>query len=214
MEFVCLGGFRNVRGVYGWNGLKLELDEMQYDFSISYEIKCESDDPKNVKMVLEKFLNENGVEYSYYEVSKFAVCRFGKLSEDCSRYGSENVNDNILVKVASVYGDARIHVEKEQEDLNRLLSSQSMACDREEEKALSIVIRFRGNSENGFIGDPVENVCCLVLGGIVKTEAAVCLCTTLRLKLLNLNIFIPLALQALITCGKTPPPGFICSPLT
>ncbi|KAF9621369.1 hypothetical protein IFM89_020028 [Coptis chinensis] len=47
-----------------------------------------------------------------------------KLSEDCSRYGSENANDNILVKAASVYGDARIHVEKEQEDLNRLLSSQ------------------------------------------------------------------------------------------
>ncbi|KAF5207319.1 Sh3 domain-containing protein [Thalictrum thalictroides] len=47
-----------------------------------------------------------------------------KLSEDCCRYGSENVNDNILAKAASVYGDARIHVEKEQEDLNRLLSSQ------------------------------------------------------------------------------------------
>ncbi|KAF9616690.1 hypothetical protein IFM89_031707 [Coptis chinensis] len=74
MEFVCLGGFRNVRGVYDWNGLKLELDETQYDFSISYEIKCESDNPENVEMVLEKFLNENGVEYSYSEVSKFAVC--------------------------------------------------------------------------------------------------------------------------------------------
>ncbi|PIA30047.1 hypothetical protein AQUCO_05700034v1 [Aquilegia coerulea] len=47
-----------------------------------------------------------------------------KLSEDCCRYGSENVNDNILAKAASVYGDARIHVEKEQEDLNKLLSSQ------------------------------------------------------------------------------------------
>ncbi|KAF9592294.1 hypothetical protein IFM89_013520 [Coptis chinensis] len=124
MEFVCLGGFRNVRGVYDWNGLKLELDETQYDFSISYEIECESDDPENVKMALEKFLNENSVEYSYSEVSKFAVCRSGKLSEDCSRYGSENVNDNILVKATSAYGDARIHVEKEQEDLNRLLTSQ------------------------------------------------------------------------------------------
>ncbi|KAF9590579.1 hypothetical protein IFM89_035897 [Coptis chinensis] len=81
MEFVCLGGFRNVRGVYDWNGLKLELDETQYDFGISYEIECESDDPENVKMVLEKFLNENGVEYSYSEVSKFAVFRSGKLPE-------------------------------------------------------------------------------------------------------------------------------------
>ncbi|KAF9615845.1 hypothetical protein IFM89_026733 [Coptis chinensis] len=78
MEFVCLGGFRNVRGVYDWNGLKLELDKTQYDFSISYEIECESDDPENVKML----------------------------------------------KPKRRYGDARIHVEKEQEDLNRLLSSQ------------------------------------------------------------------------------------------
>ncbi|CAN0842143.1 36.4 kDa proline-rich protein, partial [Linum grandiflorum] len=63
------------------------------------------------------------------------------------------------------------------------------------------------------LGDPVENVCCPVLQGLLELEAAVCLCTTLRLKLLNLNIFIPLALQALITCGKTPPPGFVCPPL-
>ncbi|KAL2475093.1 SH3 domain-containing protein [Abeliophyllum distichum] len=47
-----------------------------------------------------------------------------KLSEDCSKYGVENANDQILAKAASIYGDARIHVEKEQEDLNRLLFNQ------------------------------------------------------------------------------------------
>ncbi|CAB4306737.1 unnamed protein product [Prunus armeniaca] len=47
-----------------------------------------------------------------------------KLSEDCSRYGAENTNDKILAKGASIYGDARKHVEKEQEDFNKLLSSQ------------------------------------------------------------------------------------------
>ncbi|KAF7840398.1 SH3 domain-containing protein 3 [Senna tora] len=47
-----------------------------------------------------------------------------KLSEDCCRYGAENVSDKILAKAASVYGDARKHVEKEQEEFNRLLSSQ------------------------------------------------------------------------------------------
>ncbi|GER42757.1 SH3 domain-containing protein [Striga asiatica] len=47
-----------------------------------------------------------------------------KLSEDCSRYGVENANDEILSKTASVYGDARKHVEKEQEDFNRLLFTQ------------------------------------------------------------------------------------------
>lgn len=63
------------------------------------------------------------------------------------------------------------------------------------------------------LGNPVENACCPVLKGLLELEAAICLCTTIRLKLLNLNIFIPLALQALITCGKTPPPGFVCPPL-
>ncbi|KAG5564358.1 hypothetical protein RHGRI_000527 [Rhododendron griersonianum] len=61
------------------------------------------------------------------------------------------------------------------------------------------------------LGDPVANECCPVLAGLVELEAAVCLCTTLKLKVLNLNIFLPLALQLLITCGKTPPPGFTCS---
>ncbi|GMQ07141.1 hypothetical protein CsSME_00051470 [Camellia sinensis var. sinensis] len=61
------------------------------------------------------------------------------------------------------------------------------------------------------LGDPVVNECCPVLQGLVELEAAVCLCTTLKLKVLNLNIFVPLALQLLVTCGKTPPPGFTCT---
>ncbi|XP_010273384.1 PREDICTED: SH3 domain-containing protein 3 [Nelumbo nucifera] len=47
-----------------------------------------------------------------------------KLSEDCCKYGSENSHDNILAKAASLYGEARVHIEKEQEDLNKLLGSQ------------------------------------------------------------------------------------------
>ncbi|KAI4343057.1 hypothetical protein MLD38_027603 [Melastoma candidum] len=47
-----------------------------------------------------------------------------KLSEDCCKYGAENIDDNILAKAAAVYGDARKHVEKEQDDYNKLLYSQ------------------------------------------------------------------------------------------
>lgn len=47
-----------------------------------------------------------------------------KLSEDCSKYGLENVSDEVLGKASSVYGDARKHVEKEQEDFNKLLFTQ------------------------------------------------------------------------------------------
>ncbi|KAK7281615.1 hypothetical protein RIF29_09758 [Crotalaria pallida] len=61
------------------------------------------------------------------------------------------------------------------------------------------------------IGDPIVNQCCPIFQGLVELEAAVCLCTTLKLKYLNLNIYVPLALQLLITCGKTPPPGYTCS---
>ncbi|XP_042485618.1 triphosphate tunnel metalloenzyme 3 isoform X2 [Macadamia integrifolia] len=78
-NFVCLGGFRNVRSVYDWKGLKLELDETQYDFGTCYEIECESDDPEGVKKLLEGFLKDNGISYSYSEVSKFAIFRSGKL---------------------------------------------------------------------------------------------------------------------------------------
>ncbi|CAK8562757.1 unnamed protein product [Lathyrus sativus] len=63
------------------------------------------------------------------------------------------------------------------------------------------------------IGNPEKNACCPVIQGLVDLEAAVCLCTVIRAKVLNLNIFLPLALQVLITCGKTPPPGFVCPPL-
>eukprot|EP00262_Sarcandra_glabra_P009198 TRINITY_DN2325_c0_g1_i1.p1 TRINITY_DN2325_c0_g1~~TRINITY_DN2325_c0_g1_i1.p1 ORF type:complete len:348 (+),score=91.94 TRINITY_DN2325_c0_g1_i1:310-1353(+) len=47
-----------------------------------------------------------------------------KLSEDCCKYGGENINSGILAKAASLYGDALVHVEKEQEDLNSVISSQ------------------------------------------------------------------------------------------
>lgn len=77
--FVCLGGFRNVRGVYDWNGLVLEVDETHYDFGTCYEIECESVEPEKAKKLIEEFLKENGIDYSYSEASKFAIFRAGKL---------------------------------------------------------------------------------------------------------------------------------------
>ncbi|KAL6976183.1 hypothetical protein U1Q18_024973 [Sarracenia purpurea var. burkii] len=52
---VCLGEFRNVRAVFDWQGLKLELDETHYDFGTSYEIECESSDPERAKKLLIPF---------------------------------------------------------------------------------------------------------------------------------------------------------------
>jgi adenylate cyclase class IV len=79
MDFVCLGGFENVRDVYEWRGLKLEVDESKFSFGVCYEIECENDDPERVKRELEGFLKENGIDYKYSEMSKFAIFRAGKL---------------------------------------------------------------------------------------------------------------------------------------
>ncbi|KAM7266922.1 hypothetical protein ACFE04_009088 [Oxalis oulophora] len=76
---VGLGGFKNVRNVYNWRGLKLEVDETMYEFGTCYEIECESEDPESVKKELEGFLKENGIEYKYSEMTKFGVFRSGKL---------------------------------------------------------------------------------------------------------------------------------------
>ncbi|CAN0911451.1 SH3 domain-containing protein 3 [Linum grandiflorum] len=48
-----------------------------------------------------------------------------KLYEDCCRYGTENNSDTMLAKAVAIYGDACKNVEKETEDLNRLLSLQA-----------------------------------------------------------------------------------------
>ena len=77
--FVFLGGFWNVRSVYDWKGLKLEVDETMYDFGTCYEIECESGEPEKAKEMIEGFLKENGIEYSYSEASKFAIFRSRKL---------------------------------------------------------------------------------------------------------------------------------------
>ncbi|XP_017218351.1 triphosphate tunnel metalloenzyme 3 [Daucus carota subsp. sativus] len=76
---VCLGGFKNVRRVYDWNGLKLEVDETMYDFGTCYEVECESVEPEKAKKLMEELLRRNGIEYCYSQVSKFATFVSRKL---------------------------------------------------------------------------------------------------------------------------------------
>ncbi|KAL8492895.1 hypothetical protein ACS0TY_024187 [Phlomoides rotata] len=81
--FASLGGFRNVRNVYKWKEVKLEVDEVNYDFGDMYEIECESVEPERVKGMITEFLKENGIEYSDSVMSKFAIFRAGKLPSYC-----------------------------------------------------------------------------------------------------------------------------------
>lgn len=78
-SFVSLGGFKNVRNVYAWNEVKLEVDEVNYEFGDMYEIECESVEPERVKGIITDFLKENGIEFSDSIKSKFAIFRAGKL---------------------------------------------------------------------------------------------------------------------------------------
>ncbi|KAL8094667.1 hypothetical protein AgCh_036266 [Apium graveolens] len=61
------------------------------------------------------------------------------------------------------------------------------------------------------LNNPAVNKCCRLIAGLAELEAAACLCSALKLKLINLNIYVPIALQLLITCGKPPPSGYTCS---
>ena len=79
MVFNCLGGYRNKRESFYWKNLKLDVDETKYEFGICYEVECECKDPVGVKNLLEEFLKENGIGYSYSKMTKFAVFRSGKL---------------------------------------------------------------------------------------------------------------------------------------
>ncbi|KAK4385318.1 Triphosphate tunnel metalloenzyme 3 [Sesamum angolense] len=69
----------NVRKVYNWNGVILEVDEAKFEFGEMYELECETSEPEKVKKMIEEFFTENGIEYSYSVMSKFAVFRAGKL---------------------------------------------------------------------------------------------------------------------------------------
>lgn len=77
--FLCLGGFRNVRNVYDWEGVKLELDETHYAFGTTYEIECETNDPERFRQLLGELLDKNGITYRYSTISKFGIFRSGKI---------------------------------------------------------------------------------------------------------------------------------------
>lgn len=77
--YVCLGGFKNIRGVYEWKGLELEVDETLFDFGTLYEIECESSEPEKAKEMIEELLKDNGIPYSCSKMSKFAIFRAREL---------------------------------------------------------------------------------------------------------------------------------------
>lgn len=41
-DLVCMGGFRNRRQEYAWEGVVLEVDETYFEHGTLYEIECET----------------------------------------------------------------------------------------------------------------------------------------------------------------------------
>jgi len=62
----------------------------------------------------------------------------------------------------------------------------------------------------GVIGQGATDACCPVLSGLTDLDAALCLCTTIRAKLLDVKVLLPVALELLVDCGKHPAKGYQC----
>jgi hypothetical protein len=64
---------------------------------------------------------------------------------------------------------------------------------------------------NVTLGSPPVQPCCSLIQGLVDLEAAVCLCTALRLTLLGINLNLPINLSLVLNnCGRNAPSGFQC----
>ncbi|GJN01556.1 hypothetical protein PR202_ga18831 [Eleusine coracana subsp. coracana] len=60
------------------------------------------------------------------------------------------------------------------------------------------------------IGD--ANVqCCPLVKGVAGLSAAACLCTAIKAKVLDLSVYVPIALKLLLNCGCAVPPGYDCA---
>ena len=61
------------------------------------------------------------------------------------------------------------------------------------------------------IGGGAAEKCCPLLRGLADLDAALCLCTAIRAKVLNINLLLPIALELLVNdCGKHVPSDFKC----
>ncbi|GFP85462.1 14 kDa proline-rich protein dc2.15 [Phtheirospermum japonicum] len=62
------------------------------------------------------------------------------------------------------------------------------------------------------IGTPPKSPCCPLIEGLADLEAAVCLCTAIKAKVLGIDLNVPVSLSLLLNyCGKKVPSGFQCA---
>ncbi|GKV38070.1 hypothetical protein SLEP1_g46019 [Rubroshorea leprosula] len=62
------------------------------------------------------------------------------------------------------------------------------------------------------VGTPAKTPCCSLLEDLADLEAAVCLCTAIKVNILGNNLNVPVSLSLLLNyCGKNVPTGFQCA---
>lgn len=61
------------------------------------------------------------------------------------------------------------------------------------------------------VGAKASDTCCPLLSGVADLDAALCLCTTIKAKGLNISLVLPVAISVLVNeCGKHVPSSFQC----
>ncbi|XP_051219753.1 uncharacterized protein [Lolium perenne] len=74
---------------------------------------------------------------------------------------------------------------------------------------LGVCLSILGNEVH--IGDSKVK-CCALVQGVAGLTAAACLCTAIKAKVLDLSLYVPLALSLLVNdCGCAVPPGYKCA---
>jgi hypothetical protein len=60
------------------------------------------------------------------------------------------------------------------------------------------------------VGDATVQ-CCPLVKGVAGLSAAACLCTAIKAKVLDLSVYVPIALKLLVNYGCAVPPGYDCA---
>ncbi|XP_047066717.1 36.4 kDa proline-rich protein-like isoform X2 [Lolium rigidum] len=89
-------------------------------------------------------------------------------------------------------------------------SSQTGQCPIDTLKLLTCVDALNG-LVHAVLGSSASDTCCPLLSGVADLDAALCLCTTIKLKALDISLVLPVAIELLVNqCGKNVPDNFQC----
>ncbi|KAG6508789.1 hypothetical protein ZIOFF_034170 [Zingiber officinale] len=75
---------------------------------------------------------------------------------------------------------------------------------------LDACVNLLGGLVHAVIGQNEKSTCCPVISGLADLDAALCFCTIIKAKALNINVLLPIAIELLVDCGKHVPSDYKC----